>query len=220
MRENFDLSIEKTVNTCRKLYRHFIFCIFYQNLGCSEEDEVLFWSISVCQLTIFQQIRFQSEIVNLPFLTDPSVIPFSQHWHQAAPGPTVKIFLLTTIFNYFGLFPSPYPTSPVRVREGTITYLTWAPFWSRRGIIPVLQGIYDSQRWLETRDGLPSSAIMETFPAGLLVWFCFVVVVVGLFSLILLFFPEAQIWIYLDVNMFYKLNGVSLWGQEGEHVQD
>lgn len=39
-------------------------------------------------------------------------------------------------------------------------------------------------------------------------------------SLILLFFPEAQIWIYLDVNIFHKLNDVSLWGQEGEHVQD
>lgn len=181
---------------------------------------MLFWSISVCQLTIFQQILFQSEIVNLPFLTDPSVTPFNQHWHQAAPGPTVKFFFLTTIFNYFGLFPSPHPTFPVRVREGSITHLIWAPFWSRRGIIPVLQGIYDSQRWLETRDGLPFFINYGNISCRFAYLVLFCCCGFFFFSLILLFFPEAQIWIYLDVNIFHKLNDVSLWGQEGEHVQD
>jgi len=61
---------------------------------------------------------------------------------------------------------------------------------------------------------------METFPVGLLVLFCFCFCFFFSFSLILLFFPGAQIWIYLVVNMLHKLNDVSLWGQEGEHVQD
>ena len=221
MRENFDLSIEKKLLTLAENYIGIFYFVFFiktqdalQKMKCYSEV------FRFCQLTIFQQIRFQSEIVNLPFLTDPSVTPFYHHWHQAAPGPTVNISFLTTIFSCFGLFPSPHSTFPARVREGSITHLIWAPFWSRRGIIPVLQGIYDSQRWLETRDGLPPSALMETFPVGLLVLFCFCFCFFFSFSLILLFFPGAQIWIYLVVNMLHKLNDVSLWGQEGEHVQD
>lgn len=80
----------KNVNTCRKLYRHFLFHIFYEKSGHSEEVEMLFWSISVLSAHYFSTNTFSVKNCQSPFLlrsfcNSLSPSPYTAIWQLLGP---------------------------------------------------------------------------------------------------------------------------------------
>lgn len=80
----------KNVNTCRKLYRHFLFHVFYEKSGHSEKVEMLFWSISVLSAHYFSTNTFSVRNCQSPFLLRSfcdylSASPYTIIWQLLGP---------------------------------------------------------------------------------------------------------------------------------------
>lgn len=204
MREKFDLSIEKMLTLAENYIGIFYFTFFMKNQDILKKLKCYSEVFQFCQLTIFQQIRFQSKIVNLLFFSNlfatPShhllTLPSGSFWARS------KDHLPANVFQLIISFSSCTPEQGQRWERNPLTPSSTSPLVAF--LVPAFARTFmDRQRWPEPTDRLPSSAIMETSPLGGFFFF---------FLALLLFFSEAQIWIYLDVNMFHKLNDASSWG--------
>lgn len=149
----------------------FYFTFFMKNQDILKKLKCYSEVFQFCQLTIFQQIRFQSKIVNLLFFSDLFATT-SQHLLTPSSGSFwahSKDHLPARNFQLIGSFPHA-PYSKGKGRSKTLLLHPAPPLVTF--LDPAFaKAFVDRQRWPETSDRLLSSAITEpSLSVGIFWW--------------------------------------------------